>query len=118
MLQAVFPRAAYLVHYYSYHSYVNEFPFLVSSSLLVFADDIKLHHCIHSSEDCAQLQHDINILLHCMVEGMASIFNVSKCKVLHIIGNTPDPICWKLHFGSHLPGAVDNMCDLGIQMDS
>ena len=43
--------------------YVNELPSLVSSQLLMFADDIKLYRTIRSSEDCLVLQNDINILL-------------------------------------------------------
>lgn len=42
--------------------YVNELPYLVSSSLLVFADDIKLYRTICGPEDCSQLQEDINTL--------------------------------------------------------
>ena len=39
--------------------YVNELPSLVSSSILMFADDIKLYHVIRSPDDFLQLQHDI-----------------------------------------------------------
>ena len=43
--------------------YINDLPSLVSSQLLMFADDIKLHHSIRSVEDCFVLQNDINIML-------------------------------------------------------
>ena len=43
--------------------YINELPSLVSSQLLMFADDIKLYRCIRSPKDCLILQNDINILL-------------------------------------------------------
>ena len=42
--------------------YVNELPPLVSSSLLLFADNIKLYRIIRSPKDYLQLQHDIDIL--------------------------------------------------------
>jgi len=42
--------------------YVNELLFLVSSSLLMFADDIKCYQIYLLSSNCLQLQHDINIL--------------------------------------------------------
>ena len=37
--------------------YINELPSLVSSNLLMFADDIKLYRCIRSPEDCLILQN-------------------------------------------------------------
>ena len=42
--------------------YVNELPSLVSSPLLMFADDIKLYRIIRSPEDCLQPQHNIDVL--------------------------------------------------------
>jgi len=42
--------------------YVNELPFLVSSSLLMFPDDI-LYWIIRSPEDCLQFQRDIDVLV-------------------------------------------------------
>ena len=42
--------------------YVNELPSLVSSPILMFADDIKLYRVIRSPDDCLQLQHDIEVL--------------------------------------------------------
>jgi len=38
--------------------YVNELPSLISSPLLMFADDIKLYRIIRSPENCLQLQRD------------------------------------------------------------
>ena len=67
--------------------YINELPSLVSSSLLMYADDIKLYRCIHSPEDCVILQNDINILFDWSKQWLLS-FNISKCKVLHV-GSAP-----------------------------
>ena len=67
--------------------YINELPSLVSSQLLMFADDIKLYRRIRSSIDCRILQTDINILLDWSNHWLLS-FNTSECKVFHI-GNTP-----------------------------
>ena len=67
--------------------YINELPSLVSSQLLMFADDIKLYRRIRSPIDCRILQTDINILLDWSNHWLLS-FNTSECKVLHI-GNTP-----------------------------
>lgn len=94
--------------------YINELPSLVSSQILMFADDIKLYRCIRSAEDCHILQNDINILLDWSKHWMLS-FNVSKCMVLHI-GSSP-------YIGNYaLEGIqlelLDNLRDLGIQIDS
>jgi len=43
--------------------YVNELPSLISSPLLMFADDIKLYRIIRSPEDCLQLQRDKDVLV-------------------------------------------------------
>ena len=88
--------------------YINELPSLVSSQLLMFADDIKLYRRIRSPIDCRILQTDINILLDWSNHWLLS-FNTSECKVLHI-GNTP-------YIGNyHLNGTqlelLNDFCDL------
>ena len=96
--------------------YVNELPSLVSSSLLMFADDIKLYRIIRSPEDCLQLQHDIDVLEQWSETWLLS-FNVTKCKILHI-GN-PAANC---HHKCTLHGVVlellEDIRDLEICMDS
>ena len=59
--------------------YVNELPSLVSSSLVMFADDIKLYGCIRSPEDYSHLQHDIDILLQWSKKWLLC-FNVSNVR--------------------------------------
>jgi len=44
--------------------YVNELLSLVSSELLMFADDIKLYRTIRSPEDCLILQRDIKLMYY------------------------------------------------------
>ena len=94
--------------------YINDLPSLVSSQLLMFADDIKLYRSIRSVEDCFVLQNDINIMLDWSRHWLLS-FNVSKCKVLHI-GSTPYTGNYALD-GIQLE-LLDNFRDLGIQIDS
>ena len=94
--------------------YINDLPSLVSSQLLMFADDIKLYRSIRSVEDYFVLQNDINIMLDWSRHWLLS-FNVSKCKVLHI-GSTP-------YTGNYVLDGIqlellDNYRDLGIQIDS
>ena len=95
-------------------SYINDLPSLVSSQLLMFADDNKLYHCIRSAEDCFVLQNGINIMLDWSKHWLLS-FNVSKCKVLHF-GSTPYTGNYALD-GIQLE-LLDNFHDLGMQLDS
>ena len=94
--------------------YINELPSLVSSKLLMFADDIKLYHTIHSPEDCLILQKDIDALLEWSNQWLLS-FNVMKCKDLHI-GNAPYISNYCL--GRTQLEIVEDIWDLGIQVDS
>ena len=94
--------------------YVNELPSLVSSKLLMFADDIKLYCTIRSPEDCLTLQSDIDVLFEWSNHWLLS-FNVVKCKVLHI-GNAPYIGNYRLD-GIQLE-IVEDIRDLGIQIDS
>ena len=96
--------------------YVNELPSLVSSPLLMFADDIKLYRIIRSSEDCLQLQHDIDVLAQWSKKWLLS-FNVTKCKVLHIGNSTVH--CSHQYTLQEVPlELLDDMRDLGIVIDS
>ena len=96
--------------------YVNELPSLVSSSLLMFADDIKLYRIIRSPEDCLQLQRDIDILEQWSKQWLLS-FNVIKCKVLHI-GNPVANCNYQYTLCGVLLETVEDTRDLGIYIDS
>jgi len=97
-------------------TYVNELPSLVSSSLLMFADDIKLYWTIQCPEDCLQLQEDINILQQWSDKWLLS-FNLVKCKILHIGNNVTNCIH---HYTLNRVDLelLGDIRDLGIQMDS
>ena len=62
--------------------YVNDLPPCVNSSLMLFADDTKLFHCIRSEMDVVQLQHNINALLEWSKLWLLS-FSVSICELVH-----------------------------------
>jgi len=64
-LAVVFPKAqGSVLGSLLFALYVNELLLLVSSKLLMFADDIKLYRTIYSPEDCLILQRDINFKYH------------------------------------------------------
>ena len=58
--------------------YRIKLPSLVSSPLLMFADDIKLYLIIRSPDDCLQQQHDRDVLAQWSKRWLLS-FNAIKC---------------------------------------
>ena len=58
--------------------YVNDSPSSVNSTLLLFADDTKLFHCIKSNFDVDRLQRDVDALMEWSKLWLLS-FNTSKC---------------------------------------
>ena len=76
----------------------------------MIADDIKLYRVIWSPDDCLQLQHYIDVLVQWSKRWLL-LFNVTKCKVLHIGNPTATSTCYKkLH--------LDDIHDHGIIIDS
>ena len=82
----------------------------------MFADDIKLNRVIRSPNDCLQLQHDIDVLAQWSKRWLLS-FNATKCKVLHI-GNSTVHCSHQYIIQEVTIELLDNMCDLGIIIDS
>jgi len=68
--------------------FVNDLSSIVSSSLVLFADDAKICHSIQSDSDYLQLQQDLDNLFK-WSQDWQLCFNVTKCKVLHISFNQP-----------------------------
>ena len=62
--------------------FVNEIPSIVSSPVLMFADDTKISRVIRNKEDYISLQNDLD-LLHRWSQQWQLKFNVTKCKYLH-----------------------------------
>ena len=87
---------------------------LANSTLLLFADDIKLFCCIKSNSDFFQLQVDINALMEWSKLCFLS-FNISKCKHLRI---GPDSCSVSCALDGQTIECVDGMRDFGIIIDS
>ena len=66
-----------------FNIFVNDIPECVSSNLLLFADDGKLHRHISSLADCSALQADLNNLQE-WASTWQLRFHPDKCKVLRI----------------------------------
>ena len=89
-------------------------PLIVNSSIVQFADDVKIFRTIKSIDDFLQLQQDINILSEWAKKWQLK-FNISKCNWLHL--EQPH------RFGEYtIYGTTITSCnvvkDLGVQIDS
>ena len=77
----VCPKALSLDRYFS--DFVNGIDTVVSSHIQKFADDCKVYRSVPTAEDIDILQQDINNLCQ-WSKDWQMLFNVKKCKVLHI----------------------------------
>ena len=63
--------------------FINDLPEVVSSIVKLFADDTKIYNEIKSSQDCEQIQSDLNSLSD-WTDLWLLRFNASKCKSMHL----------------------------------
>ena len=68
--------------------YVNDLPDEVKSYCKLFADDAKLYKDLQNLEDFETIQNDLNKLCQWTIKWLM-IFNVEKCKVMHLGKNNP-----------------------------
>ena len=96
-----------------FNIYVNDIASQVNSTILQFADDLKMFRVIHDVTDFNQLQEDIDSLVTWANKWQLQ-FNVSKCHLLHL---------GKLHYhgtyniqGNLIPPS-ESVKDLGVIID-
>ena len=63
--------------------YINDIDDDISSKILKFADDTKLYRNVATVNDIEQLSSDLDKLM-CWSQEWMMLFNVDKCKVMHI----------------------------------
>ena len=68
--------------------YVNDLPDEVKSYCKLFADGAKLYKDLQNLEDFETIQNDLNKLCQWTIKWLM-IFNVEKCKVMHLVKNNP-----------------------------
>ena len=68
--------------------YVNDLPDQVNSFCKLFADDVKLYKDLQNLEDFETIQDDLNKLCQWTIKWLM-LFNVNKCKVMHIGKDNP-----------------------------
>ena len=90
--------------------YVNDMHNDILSKLLKFADDAKLYGTVSCSEDFSRLQSDLDRLSEWSGEWQM-LFNVEKCKVMHIGKNN---IKGEYTIADSILKVVHNEKDLGV----
>jgi len=68
--------------------YINDLPLHVSSKVQLYADDVTLYSNIYSTEDCHQLQCDLDSLAQ-WANKCLMFFNPTKCEITSKINPIP-----------------------------
>ena len=97
-----------------FNIYVNDMPTQVSSSVLQFADDLKMFRVIDNAQDFQLLQNDINKLVDWANKWQLK-FNISKCYILHL--GKPHGYGEYNIQGTNIT-STDKIKDLGVIIDS
>ena len=97
--------------------YINDLPNVVSSLVMMFADDTKIFTPVKEEDDCQKLQEDLNRLGDWSSKWQLK-FNVAKCGVLHY-GKGVDRVTYTMTEGNHSRNLkeIDDEKDLGVLFD-
>ena len=87
---------------------------MVSSPILMFADDTKIFRVIRNKEDHSALQNDLNLLYEWSLQWQLN-FNVVKCKHLHF---GAEHFFGSFYLNSTVIDSVISHKDLGITFDN
>jgi ribonuclease P/MRP protein subunit RPP40 len=61
--------------------YINDLSYHINCNFLLFADDLKIFHDIHSPVDCQSLQKDLDIISEWCAENDLQL-NIAKCSIM------------------------------------
>ena len=98
-----------------FNMYVSDMPLIVNSSIVQFADDVKMFRTIVTVNDFLQLQQDINLLYEWSRKWQLK-FNIGKCYMLHL-GKPHEFGEYTIDAGTVIK-ACDVVKDLGVQIDN
>ena len=93
--------------------FINDIDDGIVHRLLKFADDTKIYGSVATEEEVEKLQHDLNLLYEWSSE-WNMLFNLSKCKVLHLGYNNKQT---EYYMNGHKLEAVTSERDLGVIID-
>ena len=94
--------------------YINDIDEVVKSTIIKFADDTKILRKVSTDEDIAMLQDDMDQLVT-WSEDWQMLFNISKCKVIHIGRNNPEA---QYRIKDEILEAAEQEKDLGVIISS
>lgn len=99
-----------------FDTFINDIPSLfLSSESLLYADDLKIMKIIANSQDCNDLQFDLNVLLKWTKENKLHL-NLSKCKVMSFF-RKKECVEFLYSIGDHKLERVTTFKDLGVIFD-
>ena len=90
--------------------FINDIDENICSNIIKFADDTKVFTCVSDGKDVLALQDDLHTLCQ-WSNDWQMLFNVSKCKVLHVGRNNPE-FAYQMN-GVELQ-SIDEEKDLGV----
>lgn len=96
--------------------FIEDLTLSVSSEKLLYADDLKIFRIIHTTDDCALLQDDINRVEEwCIINKFK--MNISKCKAVTYTRKI-NPIHHTYTYSSVQLSRTDLIEDLGVLFDA
>ena len=94
--------------------YINDLEDGITNWILKFADDTKMFGTVNNTQDVENMQKDLDSLLQWSVEWQM-MFNVLKCKVMHLGKNRLDA---QYSLNGTILETVDEEKDLGVVLKS
>lgn len=95
--------------------FINDIIEDLDVSYLLYADDVKIYYAIHSEEDCAKLQQNLNRLNNwCILNRLP--LNINKCNVM-TYSRKESPIHYKYKLNNHTLERPKYFKDLGVIFD-
>ena len=97
--------------------YINDLPTVVSSDIRLFADDCLLYRTIHSQQDAAILQEDLNMLQQWEAKWLMSV-NPGKWEILRVTNKRKHIIHTHYKIHGMILDTVDKTKYLGVTIQS
>lgn len=96
--------------------FINDITRIINCQKLLFADDIKLYSEIKSTQDCIDLQNNLNLVMNwCHVNRLS--LNIDKCQVVRYTKKLKPVLFYYNILGFNLT-VSENIRDLGVVFDS
>lgn len=96
--------------------YINDLSLSLSSTHLLFADDLKIYSKINGSDDCSSLQTTLDSVNEWCESNYLKL-NIAKCKVMSFYNNQK-PVLFSYTINNATLERCTNFKDLGVTFDS